>query len=300
MKTPLISKLSEDKFLKEEGLALEYYPKYVNRKRNLHSVDVVLLSFIMKGTGVHYLGDKSYPEKGRSLSITHFGQVHDIVTDDDGMEIMNIYLNFERYRLPNIPEELQNVLHQILPLHPNFYLTPGHMTRIEFAAGTPVALIVKNMYHEFKTRKPGWRDLLNTYFRIFLSECCRESMQSGLTILGQGSSVSPHIMEPVRQFLDAHYAEHIPIETLAKKAGYSNTYLCRLFKEYTGKSVYDYLLDKRVQIAMNSLRLTQNKISYIAIESGFQDLSFFNKVFKRKLGLSPRDYRISCKQRVEL
>jgi AraC-like DNA-binding protein len=293
MKYQQVSKLYDVKGLKENGFGIEHYPIYNNRFKNLHSVDVVLLSFILKGEGTHFLGDKSYPEKGPSLSVTHMGQVHDIITNNNGMEILNIYLNLENYALPDVPEPLRGVLHQILPLHPNFYQTPGHMTRIEFPAESRVTELGRLMYKECASNDKGSVETVRDYFKIFLTECCRQALKKGMSILGQAKPFSLEIMESIRRHVDLHYTEHIKIETLAKKAGYTAPYLCRIFKEYTGKSVYGYIIDKRILTALMLLKTTHSPVSTIAHESGFSDLSFFNKTFRKKIGISPKVYRIA-------
>jgi AraC-like DNA-binding protein len=291
MKTPPIRISVRNQELLSNGFGTDYFQGYLNREKRLHCVDVVLLSFVLKGKGVHYLGNRSYPEQGPSLSVTHYGQVHDIVTDKNGMDIINIYLNLNRYPLPEMPAEFREVLHQVLPLHPNFYRTPGHMTRIEFPADSVAKTLVLLMHNELKTKRPGYRSMTKSYFGLFLVECCRRVLEKGLVIRGSGRPKVHEVMEPIRRFLDLHYTEHVSIESLAKRSGYSGSYLCRIFKEYTGKTVYEYILDKRIQTAMVQLQNTGIKISRIAMDSGFTDISFFNKIFKKELQMTPRDYR---------
>lgn len=296
MNAPLSRKLPEIPNLREMGIALEYFPGYTHFSKHLHSVDVVLLSFIIRGKGTHFLGTRAYPEKGPSLSITHFGQVHDIVTDRKGMDIINLYLNLERFMLPDLPGGLQETLHQILPLHPNFYSSPDHMTRLEFPEDTPATGLIRAMFREYMEKGKGWQEALRGYFRLFMLECCRQALKDGITILGKGKPFSHEVMEPVRQHLDLHYTEPLSLDALAKKTGYSGPYLCRLFKEYTGKTLYDYILDRRVQNAMVSLRGTGKPVSTVALDSGFTDISFFNKLFKRKMGMTPREFRKKTEQ----
>jgi AraC-like DNA-binding protein len=286
-----ISKINSRPELAKYGFGMDYYPGYVNRQKRLHSVDVVLLSFIIKGNGTHYLGNNAYPEKAPSLSITHYGQVHDIVTDKNGIDVMNIYLNLEKYTLPEMAVELRSILPQVLPLHPNFYETPGHMTRILFEPDSPIKPLGFLMYNEFKSGKPESFFLLKQYFGLFLAECCRQVLKQGLVIHGARRKGSYAVMEPIRQYLDIHYTETVSINDIAKRAGYGPTYLCRIFKEYTGKTVYGYILDKRIQTAMTQLRYTDLQISRIAMDCGFSDFSFFNKFFKKKLKMTPRAYR---------
>ena len=102
--------------LRTLGLAVECFPRYVNRTVNLHSLDAVLLSFILRGRGYHQIDDETFTESGASLAVTHYGQKHDIVTGPQGMDVINVYLDLERHSLPVLPGELQEVLPLLLPL----------------------------------------------------------------------------------------------------------------------------------------------------------------------------------------
>jgi AraC-like DNA-binding protein len=64
-----------------------------------------------------------------------------------------------------------------------------------------------------------------------------------------------------------------------------------VFKAYTGKSVFSYLLDLRIQASMLRLRSRNDKVLSVALECGFSDLTFFNRAFKARVGMTPRGYR---------
>jgi AraC-like DNA-binding protein len=67
--------------------------------------------------------------------------------------------------------------------------------------------------------------------------------------------------------------------------------LCRSFKTYTGKRVFDYLIERRIQAAMVALRGSDEKVLSIAMNTGFRDLAYFNRKFKQLVGVTPTAYR---------
>jgi len=67
--------------LKKHGVAVEYYPDYINLAPQPHGVDALLVSFTERGTGRHWMNDAVYTESPGSLGITHYGEAHSIVTD---------------------------------------------------------------------------------------------------------------------------------------------------------------------------------------------------------------------------
>lgn len=100
--------------------------------------------------------------------------------------------------------------------------------------------------------------------------------------------------EPLKRihlFLNQNFKRQIALSEIADYAGLTPSALCRYFKRHTGKSVFTYLLEIRVVYACNLLTNSGLNISQIAYESGFNNLSHFNKQFREITGQSPNEYR---------
>ena len=96
----------------------------------------------------------------------------------------------------------------------------------------------------------------------------------------------------VVEYVDAHFEEpELYADIVAEACGVSVKYLHRVFREYTGKSVCDYLEEKRMQRARALLEEGDENISRISERCGFRSLNTFYKAFKRVNGLSPSEYR---------
>jgi len=78
---------------------------------------------------------------------------------------------------------------------------------------------------------------------------------------------------------------------MADIAKVSPKYLCSMFKERTHKSPVDYLIYFRVEKAVHFLITTDKSVTEIALECGFDDLSYFIKTFKKLKGVSPGIFR---------
>lgn len=83
----------------------------------------------------------------------------------------------------------------------------------------------------------------------------------------------------------------ITLDTISKNVGVSKYYLHRLFTEITGSTPLEYLTHVRLEKAKEQLENSSDSILGIAIACGFDSTSYFSKVFKRHLGLSPSQYR---------
>lgn len=272
--------------VRQLGVGVEYFPGWVHRTLQLHAVNVVLMSFILRGRGRHVIDDESFDESGSSVAVTHYGQRHDIVTDDEGMDIVNVYLDLRGQPLPVLPSPLDGVLGQFLPLDPRFTHRQNRIVRLAFDDPQPVTAPLFSMLRELKDRRAGYETMVRLELKAFLILCCRRILDVGLA-----PASPPGPLEELRLHLDRNFADRHTLDALAQRAGMRPTSLCRAFKRHTGKRVFDYLIERRVQAAMLRLRSSDDKILAVAMDCGFHDLAHFNRVFKRMLGITPSQYR---------
>ena len=95
----------------------------------------------------------------------------------------------------------------------------------------------------------------------------------------------------VLKYIENHYMEKITISMVAKAAGFSESHFMRYFKETMGTSFIEYLKDYRLTMAARLLAGSDSTILEIASEAGFENLSYFNRTFKKHYGVTPSQYR---------
>lgn len=95
----------------------------------------------------------------------------------------------------------------------------------------------------------------------------------------------------VLHYLHTRYAEPITIDMLAEDSHISKYYLCRLFRNYTGMSIVQYLNEQRLSSARRLLSQTRRSITSIAQDCGFGSPSHFCALFREHEGMTPRDFR---------
>ena len=91
--------------------------------------------------------------------------------------------------------------------------------------------------------------------------------------------------------IQSHYQSQIKISDLADKLNICTEHLIRSFKNHTGKTPKEYLLKYRIDHAMSLLVSTNLSVSEIATQSGFFDMSYFSKYFKKYNGCTPVQFR---------
>jgi len=94
------------------------------------------------------------------------------------------------------------------------------------------------------------------------------------------------------EFIEAHYAEDVTMERIERELHVSRHYLARLFKEWTGWTIFRFLYQRRINQAKTLFFLDNDlSVSDVAERVGFKHLSHFSRVFKRLEGVSPEAYR---------
>lgn len=92
-------------------------------------------------------------------------------------------------------------------------------------------------------------------------------------------------------YLQQHFSDPLTLTELSKKAGFSESYFCHRFKEYTGYTPFSYLNRLRIVKSCELLTQTDKKITDIASLCGFNNISYFNRTFQRMMGSAPSAYR---------
>lgn len=124
-----------------------------------------------------------------------------------------------------------------------------------------------------------WQELYNLCF-------------SKLSVSVSDSTLHREIQKSM-DFLQQHFQSPLTLAELSKKAGFSESYFCHSFKRCTGYTPFEYLNRLRIVKSCELLTQTNKKITEIASLCGFNNISYFNRIFCKKVGVSPSRYRNS-------
>lgn len=97
----------------------------------------------------------------------------------------------------------------------------------------------------------------------------------------------------VKNYISKNYMDELRLPELASLAGMSSSAFSRFFKLHTGRNISEYIIDLRLGYAARMLVDTAKSISEIGFDCGFNNLSNFNRIFKKKKGCSPSEFRES-------
>lgn len=92
-------------------------------------------------------------------------------------------------------------------------------------------------------------------------------------------------------YINSHCTENLSLEQIAEQAGFSKYHFSRLFKDLTGTTCHNYLVNRRILFAQTLLVDSSVSITEVAMRSGFNSLATFNRIFKTQMGCTPSEYR---------
>lgn len=98
------------------------------------------------------------------------------------------------------------------------------------------------------------------------------------------------IIKNILTYIDTHFNEQITLQDLSDIANMSPKYFCRFFNEMTNHTPIDYVNYYRIEYACELLSSTTQSILEVAMKSGFNDLSYFIKTFKKHKKITPKQY----------
>jgi AraC-like DNA-binding protein len=159
-------------------------------------------------------------------------------------------------------------------------------------AGLMVHKAILGMAGEFSGRKPGYQTALRLKFMNFLFDFDR--IQNRLAEEREEPGIhtsTDEMIESVMSYIEKHYTDDFTLESLAQRVGLTASYFSRIFKERAGFPVFEYINRIRIQRACIYLKRSNAPIIDIAYKTGYKNLSFFNRTFKKVISRSPRDYR---------
>ena len=104
-------------------------------------------------------------------------------------------------------------------------------------------------------------------------------------------------IKTILDYIGDNYTEPITIDELAEKVGLSKHYFMRFFKKYLGMTCIEYINDYRLNVAANLLLTTSCQITEVASRVGISNLSYFNRIFKKKFAMTPKEYRYNVDNR---
>ena len=253
----------------------------------IHHHTELELGYIVEGEGIYYLENEQYNVHAGDLYLIRTGEQHCIPTIHSP-ELISFNIHIEPYFIWDICSEFIENSYLRLLFDPkagirHYYGDKcGPMEELRRLAEDPEA-------NRFRIRR-GLLDLLADLLRVNeLPEVSDETRGKNVV-----SAKADDIQNAIC-YINDHLTEPLNLNDLAHAANMSRSHLSAHFKLITGISPYEYLIIRRIELAVRLLRDMSLSVTEAARKSGFTNLANFNKTFKRITGMTPREYRQSKK-----
>ena len=128
-------------------------------------------------------------------------------------------------------------------------------------------------------------------FAHFLHEVLKDSFAAFLAKPNDAARQLPEWLRDTKAWIDAQPMHQVTIAAVYKRAGRCAEHISRSFRKYFGGTLSDYLNQRRLEGAAAHLSNSNYPITEVSLAAGFENLSYFCRLFRRHYKLSPRDYR---------
>ena len=245
----------------------------------------VELIVIKKGTGTISVDMEPQTVSAGDIILVRPGQIHSISQhDNDAMEYENILFRPDLLYSQNT--DLRTLEYFDLYFNPEYDL-PWHIDHSNSSHKELAECI--NAIDTLCSERPRYYELsVKAYlFQFFY-----------LLFSGQKTpvySTGRKSLDKVKQmiaYIEEHYMEPITVQSAADYMGFSNSHFMKFFKQNMHTTFTSYLNHYRLTIAGRLLLTTDDNILVISEKTGFNNLSYFNQMFKQYFHMTPREYRM--------
>lgn len=244
-----------------------------------HTHDVFQLFYFIQGHGEIEIEYKRYPVGLNDIVVIDPGREHRII--DPRQELVLYVLNFTDCILsPSLNEFLKNM--------------PDVTRVLSSKTGElyQIPSLLKELLYELNSKPDSYVEMAETKLKNIIL-LLKRSLSKGQakTVIRMDSSTEKAVWETIK-YIDTHYFLKIYVEDLSQKVPLGKRQYERLFQKLTHMTVKEYVNKKRIEAAYAMIQEKKKQIIEICFESGFSDLSYFYKVFKKAFGKTPKAFRM--------
>ena len=248
-----------------------------------HSHDFYEFYFHIKGANFFCMDNDRYPLNPNQFILIPPFSMHGLGQDGSITDYERAYLNLssEKLRELNCGQLDLDSFFRTYTSRGNFLF---QLSECEMA---DILRLLDQINEKSACDSPMDRFRLCSMVIAFLSEIC-DIMSRSTPI---AATITPNtLMQEVLTYINSNYTQPITMNDLAHRFGVSVSSLAHEFVRYTRRSVYDYVLYRRIMLAREMIS-TPMSLSTIAYQCGFNDYSNFLRCFHKMVGMSPKEYR---------
>ncbi len=257
---------------------------------NKHTHHVLEISITKSGRGIYEIGNTSYDIQPYDVFVIGNSEPHCIHVKDNET-ISSMVIHFETTFLWNFYGQNEDM--HFLDIF--FNRSKNFSNRLD--RQNPATREVYNLLLQIETAIVDSKPYHNLYVKIVLETILYKILSNydycnfDETNSRSVSKKDMYQISEVMTYIDFNIDKHLTLNELSQIACVSPAYFSSIFKKYTGLTLFEFITKKRVEYAIQLIKTTNKSLTEIAMLSGFNSSTSFNKAFHRINGASPSQYR---------
>ncbi len=169
---------------------------------------------------------------------------------------------------------------------------------IELESVVSVKEIFASLHYLFHTKNP--EDTILIYSLVLKLIHTLSQFIPAQIVKRNSESYRNRVVELTIEHINANLSSDLSLQKMSDTFNFSPIYFHKMFKSATGKTLHDYIAERRIRKAIDLMLSTDRTLTQIAYECGFSSQSHFGYVFKKKMGVAPRTYAKSISEKSTL
>ena len=257
----------------------------------LHWHEQMEFTLIQSGRAIYHINLDTYSVTAGDLIIIAPFTLHDIYQDEEASMVSDTFVfNLSMLNLKT-PDACS--IKYLSPIYESQYTFP-YIIHPEHPSYPQLLTLFHRLNNFYEEKKDGFElGIKATLFEFFALLFANGLAKKNYNVNLNGSHVDK--LKLVLDYITQHLSSPLTIKDLATLCDFSDYYFMNFFKKYTGMTCTQYINTQRLDLAATYLRTKNLSIMDIALEVGFDNISYFNKLFKAKYKMTPKQYRYTCK-----
>lgn len=252
-----------------------------------HGHEFIEFAYILNGSIEHIVNGQLYTADAGDYFIVDHGIIHSYKrTSEEPLLIVN-FLFYPEFIDRNLAghKYFDDVLNSYMLKLSRKTLQSSPTGKTLHDESGHIREIAEEIIREYKNKNHGFIEYIRCRFVEILILTMRKIGKKEHRRTQSDTTVS------IIKYLNENYSQKLRLSDTARKFGYTPEYLSKKFSAETGMGFLNYLQRLRVEQSCRLLENRGDKINDIALAVGYDDVKYFNKLFKKTLGLTPGEYR---------
>lgn len=261
---------------------LQCEPEFTTNPRKIYDHQFI---YVHKGKGELHINEKKYKAIPGDIFFYEPGITHNIIADkDDPFLLTGIQFDFtknkEEITNPIGSYQLKEFKEERITEEVTFEKFSGFPPHFSLPEEISTRKILLKMINEFNKEKIYYKQYINSLFNSWLILVVRH-------LSTKDNSKKNKLIDNIMDYLQENYQKQISNQDIAQKFNYHPNYINKLFLDYTGLALREYIINLRIKKSIELLNHSHKTISEIGKEVGFENCYYFSRIFKEKVGFSP-------------